>query len=94
MSLSPLEVFLVEDKEDFSRMLRRVLSPRAGVDPDFACQMAASLVEGLAMFKDWSFDAVILDMNLRDRQGLETLRSSNLYLAASEGEKPCSWTEQ
>jgi PAS domain S-box-containing protein len=75
MALPPLEVLLVEDDNDFSQMLRRLLAPQGEAEAEFNLQVASTLADAISLLRGWSFDAIILDLNLDDSQGLETLRT-------------------
>lgn len=66
----PLAILYVED----SRLERRLISSIVGhLDADIDLQLAASLSEARALCSERSFDAVLLDLNLPDAQGIEAL---------------------
>lgn len=64
-----MRVLLIEDDEDLSASLKKELKP-AG----FAVDIAQNGVDGEYMGSEEPYDAVILDLGLPDRPGLEVLK--------------------
>jgi len=67
-----LRVLLVEDDEAFAAFLRAALA--AGDEPP-ELRRAADLADALATIERTESDAVLLDLNLPDSRGLDTLRA-------------------
>ncbi|MFM9912470.1 MAG: sigma-54-dependent transcriptional regulator [Methylophilaceae bacterium] len=63
-----LNVMLLEDEEMFARAVAKRLQ-KAG----FVCEIAASLADGRALFKQFAPDLVLLDMRLPDGSGMDVL---------------------
>jgi two-component system, cell cycle response regulator len=69
----PLDILLVEDSAADANAIRRQLLGGAGAAPSLrVCQ---SLEEGLRQAKAAAPDVVLLDLNLPDSDGLETVRA-------------------
>ncbi|MCE9633864.1 MAG: sigma-54 dependent transcriptional regulator [Methylophilales bacterium] len=68
MAESVLNVMLLEDEEVFARAVAKRLQ-KAG----FVCEIASSLTEGRALFKQFAPDLVLLDLRLPDGSGLDVL---------------------
>ncbi len=67
---------LIEDNPVEARFLQRMLTSRGdGNDssPPYQVQGAESLADGLRLLQETVFDVVLLDLNLPDSRGLETL---------------------
>jgi len=63
-------VLLVEDNPGDARLIREML--KDGGSEQFAVEWSKTLASGLENLSARVFDAVILDLNLPDRQGLDT----------------------
>jgi len=66
-----LDVLLIEDQEDAALLVERMLE-RAEFPP-LRLEWANNLQDGLAWLKEATFDAILLDLNLPDSEGLATL---------------------
>ncbi len=64
-----MNVLLVDDDERFRTMMSKEL-PRMG----FAAKPAQNAKEALSMFKEKSFDVVLLDLKMPDMSGIEILK--------------------
>ena len=71
MPSDPIRVLLVEDDDLYARILRGALQ---NTTPKIELERCGSLAEALAMLADRQFDAMLLDLNLPDSSGLETIR--------------------
>ncbi|MDA0989661.1 MAG: GGDEF domain-containing response regulator [Verrucomicrobia bacterium] len=71
MSQSPILILLVEDSEGDARLLRMELS--TADHESFRVTWLTSLAAALDALKQSRFDALLLDLNLPDCTGLETL---------------------
>ena len=80
MDQSPIYVLLIEDSTFHQVEIADMLSESTRDSFEFLC--ASSLKDGLAMLDDRHIDVVILDLNLPDSTGIETLekvRENRLY---------------
>ncbi len=68
---TPLQVLLVEDNPGDARLVSEALAD-AGTG-QFVLTQVDTLADGLALLKQRSFDAMLLDLSLPDSQGLHTL---------------------
>lgn len=68
---SDLSLLLVEDNPGDVDLLREHVREAAGSPPDL--QVAGTLDDALRLLEEHRFDAVLLDLNLPDSAGLETL---------------------
>ncbi len=68
-------VLVIDDNRDFVRLLTSILSP-----PPLRCRVTAAYTaeEGLAMLASLKVDAVLLDLNLPDNNGLTVLEQMRL----------------
>jgi len=73
MATTPLKVLLVEDNPGDARLLRELLSEVKG--RTFDLEWADSLGAGLERLAATRYDVILLDMELADSIGLETLAS-------------------
>lgn len=64
-----MNVLLVDDDKRFRTMMSKEL-PRMG----FTAEQAGNAKEALAMFKEKSFDVVLLDLKMPDMSGIEVLK--------------------
>ena len=71
-SSTHLRVLVIEDNDGDARLLQEAL--RAGSATAVELERARTLTEGLARLDGPPPDAVLLDLNLPDSQGMETLR--------------------
>ncbi|MBI4349305.1 MAG: HAMP domain-containing histidine kinase [Elusimicrobia bacterium] len=67
-----IRTLLIEDDADSAEWIRLQLGKR-GPDFEFSVASAASLAEGLARLSRRDIDAVLVDLNLNDSRGLDTL---------------------
>ena len=70
MDLTPLNVLLVEDDDFYAHVLRGTLR---GTTPRIELERCRSFADLSRLLSERRFDAVLLDMNLPDSSGLETL---------------------
>ncbi len=75
----PLRILLVEDNPGDARLVEAHL--RDGLDEDFELHRAGRLEEGLRLFREHPPDLVLLDLNLPDAAGLETVRRFQAAIA-------------
>jgi diguanylate cyclase (GGDEF)-like protein/PAS domain S-box-containing protein len=68
---SPLRVLLLEDRRSDAVLVQEML--RSDERTTFACRHASTLREALLELHQANFDCVLVDMNLPDSEGLETL---------------------
>ncbi|MBX3010317.1 MAG: response regulator transcription factor [Caldilineaceae bacterium] len=75
MNSQVLSVLLVEDDVDYSALLRRRLmgSLNQGSGPSFIVAQASLLQEALGYVRTYPVDIIVLDLNLLDTTGLDTL---------------------
>ncbi len=85
MAENVLNVMLLEDEEVFARAVAKRLQ-KAG----YVCQIASSLTEGRALFKQFAPDLVLLDMRLPDGSGMDVLaefaKSAAVIVMTAHGE--------
>jgi two-component system response regulator AtoC len=79
-------VLVIEDQEDLAALYERALG-----DEGFEVVKAYTGEEGVALFEDSGFDAVMLDMTLPEMHGLQTLqeirsRNANVPVVVVTGE--------
>ena len=80
MDDTPFTILLIEDNRLQIDIVRDTLQKAPG--HRFTLHTAESLHEGLELISDTAIDAVLLDLNLPDSEGVDTLRA---MLAASPG---------
>lgn len=87
-----VKVLLVEDDGDTSRYIQAALSRHA--EPSFQTFEAGSLADGLRFLHDLDVDVVLLDLDLPDSHGLETLdtmlghpRAAAIVVLTAEADK-------
>ncbi len=66
-------ILLVEDNAGQAYVVERMLSRFEGVK--FQVKVVERLAAGMQQLKEQQFDAVLLDLNLPDSQGVETVKS-------------------
>jgi len=71
MTRKRIKVLLIEDDPLFAKLARQVLTRRGGIPVDLEC--ASRLSAGLECLAKDRVDAILLDLNLPDSSGLETL---------------------
>src|SRR5262245_53299284 len=82
-----MHILLIEDNRRLARYLKRALE-----EEGYAVEMSHDGDEGLALAQRGSFDAVVLDVMLPSRSGLEVLtilrqkRKTPLLLISARGE--------
>src|SRR3989338_2215699 len=72
MNPKPIHVLLIEDDPDFAESLKLRLS--SSKDFSFLLESAPNLASGLNQVREGSFDLILLDLNLKDSTGLDTLK--------------------
>src|SRR5829696_317548 len=65
-----IAVLLVEDDDLYAQLLRNALGKAT---PRVAVERAGTLADALALLNGRPFDAVLLDLNLPDSAGLDTI---------------------
>ena len=70
MAVNNIDVLLVEDDDLYAHILRAAL---ASVTPTVELERCGSLAEASTLLAERRFDAVLLDLNLPDSSGLETI---------------------
>jgi diguanylate cyclase (GGDEF)-like protein len=73
-------VLLVEDNPGDARLIREMLAQPAYFDATYQLSHAGNLAEALRVCSQTPFDVVLLDLNLPDSTGLETLEGLNEIL--------------
>jgi len=73
MITDPIRVLLIEDDPDDVFLLKESLAEVSAVKVKLAC--ADRLSNGLIQLAEQSYDVILLDLNLPDSRGLETLNS-------------------
>lgn len=68
--MPPQKVLVVEDEPDFNALICYVLRENG-----YQVESATNGEEGLKLYKSWSPDGVILDVNLPDMNGFEICRN-------------------
>jgi len=71
MNNEPIRILLIEDVEEDARVLRELLSKQS--DSAFELRHADRLANGLKYLGQTTVDLVLLDLNLPESKGLETL---------------------
>lgn len=90
----PLKVLLIEDNATTADAVRRVLAAAETPSPTLAIEWVDTLQKAVARMERSPFDAILVDLNLPDSRGLETLSLVSLHrggaalvvLTASEDE--------
>ena len=70
MKCKPTRVILIEDNPGDARLIRESL---VRTNAAFELQVADTLATGLALLESGAFDVLLLDLELPDSQGLQTL---------------------
>ncbi|MBP9093944.1 hybrid sensor histidine kinase/response regulator [bacterium] len=70
-SLAQVNVFMVEDDKFYCEYVKRLLASRK--QPQFDVQWASDMAEAMRYLKEVTPDVVLLDLNLPDSRGLESL---------------------
>lgn len=70
-SMQLVNVFMIEDDKYYCEYVRRLLASRK--QPQFEVQRASDMAEAQRYLKDETPDVVLLDLNLPDSNGLESL---------------------
>ncbi|MGH9371870.1 MAG: ATP-binding response regulator [Vicinamibacterales bacterium] len=70
MPSEPIHVLLVEDDDLYAHILRAAL---ASATPTVELERCASLLQAFSLLDGHGYDAVLLDLNLPDSSGLETI---------------------
>lgn len=70
-----MRVLLVEDNPGDARLIREMLNEVSGTPFDVEC--VESLAQGLKRAGEAAFDMLLMDLNLPDSRGLDTLRRMN-----------------
>ncbi len=78
----PLEILLVEDNPGDARLVEASL--QEGLDVGFDLHRVARLDEGIRRLGEGAVDLVLLDLNLPDASGLDTIRG----IQSADGDKP------
>jgi DNA-binding NarL/FixJ family response regulator len=87
-----VNVLLIDDSPDFAKMVRKWLSAKD--DGEFILTWADSLTRGLKSLPNSQVDVILLDLDLPDSNGCETLRAVRaqdpavpvIVLSANDGE--------
>ena len=66
-----LKILLIEDNAAYARLIKEMCLDCEGVDLDIQCE--SRLASGLVRLGKGGVDAVLLDLNLPDSHGIETL---------------------
>jgi len=75
-----VNVLLVEDDPGDARLIREMLAGRAYFGTVYQLSYAQTLASAHQICADQEFDAILLDLNLPDSMGLQTLESLNELL--------------
>ena len=67
--MEPMRVFIVDDEDDFRETIVKRLNARK-----IQAEGAASGIKALEVLKEKDFDVIVLDINMPDMDGIETLR--------------------
>jgi DNA-binding NarL/FixJ family response regulator len=68
-----LKVLLVEDHPETAESVQRMIAVAEGPTPTIAIERVENLERALTRLDASPFDAILLDLNLPDSHGLETL---------------------
>ncbi len=68
-----LKVLLIEDHPETADAVQRMLSVAEGSSPTITLERAENLQKAITRLDASSFDAILLDLNLPDSRGLDTL---------------------
>lgn len=71
MNQEPIKVLLIEDDQDFAQVMRNRLD--AVKNPSFTLTCADTLSAGIEHIQNGSTEIILLDLNLSDSKGLDTL---------------------
>lgn len=70
--MEPIKILLIEDDPDFTFTLKTRLEARKGFS--FSMDSASDLTVGLKKISEGNIDVILLDLNLKDSKGLDTIR--------------------
>ncbi len=73
-------ILLIEDDASYAQVLTIALTAIA--NPSYELQVAGNLREGLGRFSHGNFDAVLLDLNLPDSHGIDTVTKTCARITA------------
>ncbi|MEF8980660.1 GGDEF domain-containing response regulator [Thiohalorhabdus sp.] len=71
--MEAVHLLLIEDSPADADLIQAILAARS--DAPYRIQRATTLAEGIGVAQEQTFDAVLLDLNLPDAQGLTTIRA-------------------
>ena len=71
LSYPNVNILLIEDNPGDARLIEEML--KDAIDFDFKIKASSDLSEGLKAISKEKFDVVLLDLNLPDSQGFETI---------------------
>ena len=77
--MNPINVLIVEDNPPDARFIKEMLNDSDNTD--FEISFAVTLEEGINNLQDNNIDIILLDINLPDSQGLDTLKKFNHIVA-------------
>jgi diguanylate cyclase (GGDEF)-like protein len=77
MPKEPIRVLLVEDNPGDARLIKEMLSKPAYSDAAYQISQAGNYAFALQVCSHAAFDVILLDLNLPDSTGLETLEGLN-----------------
>ncbi|MBI5624026.1 MAG: response regulator [Elusimicrobia bacterium] len=74
MNQTPIRILLIEDEPECGLMMEAFLRSASKTAFSFSLERGETLAAGLALLREKEFDVVLLDLNLPDSRGLDTLR--------------------
>ncbi|MFA6316266.1 MAG: ATP-binding protein [Elusimicrobiota bacterium] len=74
MDQTPIRILLIEDEPESALMLEAFLKAASRASFSFSLERGETLGQGLALLREREFDVVLLDLNLPDSRGLDTLK--------------------